>query len=237
MAAGRRPLVAGIGSAASDGAPPAWNTYVSVENADAIVPRGDRSGRDGAVASRSTSGRPAGWRRSPIPRAPRSGSGRPAARTARSSSMRPASWNWSDLETRDLEAAKAFYSAVFGWEYKYGRLRPGTVGDDPRPGLRRPPRGTDARARSPATRSSARPRASRTRSAGCRRPPVRTAPPAGRSPSRSPTSMTPPAAHRTSAARCWSSPSTCPTSGMAVVRDLDGATFAIGTFKPPSRRS
>ncbi len=29
----------------------------------------------------------------------------------------PGSWNWSDLETRDIEAAKAFYGAVFGWEF------------------------------------------------------------------------------------------------------------------------
>jgi uncharacterized protein len=28
----------------------------------------------------------------------------------------PGSWNWSDLNTSDLEGAKAFYSAVFGWE-------------------------------------------------------------------------------------------------------------------------
>jgi predicted enzyme related to lactoylglutathione lyase len=28
----------------------------------------------------------------------------------------PGSWNWSDLHTHDVEAAKAFYGAVFGWE-------------------------------------------------------------------------------------------------------------------------
>ena len=30
----------------------------------------------------------------------------------------PGAWNWSDLETRDIAAAKAFYAAVFGWEYQ-----------------------------------------------------------------------------------------------------------------------
>jgi predicted enzyme related to lactoylglutathione lyase len=28
----------------------------------------------------------------------------------------PGTWNWSDLDTRDLDGAKAFYGAVFGWE-------------------------------------------------------------------------------------------------------------------------
>jgi uncharacterized protein len=28
----------------------------------------------------------------------------------------PGSWNWSDLNTRDVEGAKAFYGAGFGWE-------------------------------------------------------------------------------------------------------------------------
>lgn len=28
----------------------------------------------------------------------------------------PGTWNWSDLNTRDPEGAKAFYGAVFGWE-------------------------------------------------------------------------------------------------------------------------
>jgi len=27
----------------------------------------------------------------------------------------PGAWNWSDLNTRDVEGAKAFYGAVFGW--------------------------------------------------------------------------------------------------------------------------
>ena len=28
----------------------------------------------------------------------------------------PGTWNWSNLNTRDLEGAKAFYGAVFGWQ-------------------------------------------------------------------------------------------------------------------------
>jgi predicted enzyme related to lactoylglutathione lyase len=32
----------------------------------------------------------------------------------------PGTWNWSDLNTRDPEGAKAFYGAVFGWEADTG---------------------------------------------------------------------------------------------------------------------
>jgi uncharacterized protein len=34
----------------------------------------------------------------------------------------PGTWNWSDLNTRDPEGAKAFYGAVFGWEAETGVL-------------------------------------------------------------------------------------------------------------------
>jgi predicted enzyme related to lactoylglutathione lyase len=29
----------------------------------------------------------------------------------------PGSWNWSDLHTDDVDGAKAFYGAVFGWDW------------------------------------------------------------------------------------------------------------------------
>ncbi|KUG51101.1 hypothetical protein AVL62_12700 [Serinicoccus chungangensis] len=40
----------------------------------------------------------------------------------------PGTWSWNELMTRDLEAASAFYSAVFGWGYEdmpmpYGTYR------------------------------------------------------------------------------------------------------------------
>jgi uncharacterized protein len=39
----------------------------------------------------------------------------------------PGTWNWSDLNTRDPEGAKAFYGAVFGWEAVTGAIE--GVGD------------------------------------------------------------------------------------------------------------
>lgn len=60
----------------------------------------------------------------------------------------PGAWNWSDLHTHDLEGAKKFYGAVFGWEAHTAELgagawttwhRPGygDVLEENDPGLRR----------------------------------------------------------------------------------------------------
>jgi uncharacterized protein len=108
--------VAGLG-AASNGAPPAWNTYVAVEDADAIVAKVEAAGGSTLVAPLDVgeAGRmavfadPEGavfrvWQ----------------AREASGADLvnAPGSWNWSNLETRGIDAAKAFYSSVFGWEYQ-----------------------------------------------------------------------------------------------------------------------
>jgi predicted enzyme related to lactoylglutathione lyase len=109
--------VAGIGSASDDGAAPAWNTYVSVENADAIVPRVKAAG--GSVLLEPLDVGPAG--RMAVFADPERAAFRvwQAGRTKGAQLVNaPGGWNWSDLETRDAEAAQAFYSAVFGWEYE-----------------------------------------------------------------------------------------------------------------------
>ncbi len=80
----------------------------------------------------------------------------------------PGTWNWSDLNTRDLEGAKVFYAAVFGWEadtLDFGGFE-ATM-------LRVPGYGITSRRATPicaaVRQKQATPRASRTRSAGwCR---------------------------------------------------------------------
>jgi predicted enzyme related to lactoylglutathione lyase len=109
--------VAGLSSAPSDDASPAWNTYVSVESADAIVPRVTAAG--GSVLVEPSDVGPAG--RMAVFADPEGATFRvwQAGRTKGAQLVNaPGAWNWSDLETRDPEAAKAFYSAVFGWEYQ-----------------------------------------------------------------------------------------------------------------------
>jgi predicted enzyme related to lactoylglutathione lyase len=107
--------VAGIGEA-RDGGAAAWNTYVSVESADAMVAKVEAAGGRTLVAPLDFGGAgrmavfadPEGavfrvWE-------PREAHGADLVNV-------PGSWHWSNLETRDADAAKAYYAAVFGWEY------------------------------------------------------------------------------------------------------------------------
>jgi predicted enzyme related to lactoylglutathione lyase len=108
--------VAAIGSQV-DGAPPTpvWNTYICVESADDAARKVKSAG--GAVLSDPFD----------IP-----GAGRMAVfadpdgaafcvwqpgdfKGAQLVNV-PGTWGWSDLNTRDMDAVKNFYKAVFGWE-------------------------------------------------------------------------------------------------------------------------
>src|SRR6478672_7993 len=96
------------------GAPPTWNSYVTVESADAIT---DRAGELGATvlsppfdvldAGRmSVIGDPQGALF--MPWEPRENIG--AALVNASGAL-----CWNELQSTDLEASTAFYSALFGW--------------------------------------------------------------------------------------------------------------------------
>jgi uncharacterized protein len=119
--------VAGLGSG-QDGTT-AWNTYVSVDDADAAVPHlvaagatvlsppadAGEGGRSAALAD--TEG--AGFRLWQAKH-------RPGAQVAN----QPGTWNFSDLHTTDPEAAIAFYGQAFRWQVDdigYGLMvrRPG----------------------------------------------------------------------------------------------------------------
>jgi uncharacterized protein len=108
--------VAGVGSQ-PEGAPPTpvWNTYVWVESADEAAAKVKEAG--GSVLMDpfdvSDAGRmavladPSGavfcvWQ----------------AKQHKGAQLvnEPSTWNFSELNTRDPEGAKAFYGAVFGWE-------------------------------------------------------------------------------------------------------------------------
>ncbi|MGF7236718.1 MAG: VOC family protein [Frankia sp.] len=110
----RGKMVAGLGPLFGEGQPSAWNTYVAVDDADktseavlgaggkVLAPAMDvmKAGRmavfmDPANAAVSV------WQ-------PREHKGAELANE-------PGAFCWSELDTRDLAKAKAFYPAVFGW--------------------------------------------------------------------------------------------------------------------------
>lgn len=108
--------VAGV-SSLRDRSPasPAWNTYVGVVNADAAAARVREAGGQvivepydlGDVARVAACVDPAGagfglWQPGSIK----------GAQTVNA----PGTWNFSELKARDVEGAKRFYGAVFGWE-------------------------------------------------------------------------------------------------------------------------
>jgi uncharacterized protein len=109
--------VAGIGEPLEAVNDPAWNTYVSVSEADAMVGRVEAAG--GKVLAGPFDVGPAG--RMAVFADPEGAQFRvwQAGRTHGAELVNaPGAWNWSDLETRDLAAAQRFYGSVFGWEFQ-----------------------------------------------------------------------------------------------------------------------
>jgi predicted enzyme related to lactoylglutathione lyase len=224
-------VVAGIGSGPS-AANPAWNTYISVESADAMVATVEGAGGRTLLAPIDVgeAGRMA------VFADPEGATFRvwQAGRMAGAQLVNaPGAWNWSDLETRELASAKAFYSAVFGWEYQevdfgsgpsamikvpgYGdhleALTPGTLAGHKELGA---PEGfSDAIGwmQTPANGDGPAPRWAVTFSV------ADADETAARTPGLGGTVLV--------------EPFDVPYVRMAVIRDPDGVTFAIGKFQPP----
>ena len=110
-AIGSRPDAAPAAAAAAA----AWNTYIGVDSADDAAARAIEAGGsalaepfDVADAGRmAVLADPSGavfcvWQAN--------------RRKGAQLVNEPGTWNWSDLNTRDPEGAKAFYGAMFGWE-------------------------------------------------------------------------------------------------------------------------
>jgi predicted enzyme related to lactoylglutathione lyase len=94
---------------------PAWNTYVWVDDADEVAERAAMAGGTVVVSPRDfgEDGRAATI-------ADRAGARislwQPNAHRGADRVNEPGSWNFNDLNTTDVEGAKAFYGEVFGWQ-------------------------------------------------------------------------------------------------------------------------
>jgi predicted enzyme related to lactoylglutathione lyase len=114
--------VAGFGPQQNPG-PPVWTTYISVTDADAIVPKVEDAGGKTVMPPMDvmTAGRFAVFQ-------DHQGAffsvWQPGDVAGAELVNDPGCWSWNELNTRDVEGSKQFYSAVFG-------LEPVTHGEGP----------------------------------------------------------------------------------------------------------
>ena len=113
-----------------EGQPPAWSSYVSVADADATAATVSEAG--GTVIAEPMDVLDLGrWRSSPIPTGAVFGIWQPGTFIGAELVNEPGALSWNELNTRDLEGAKAFYGAVFGWDLRRQRHgRGGHLHDD-----------------------------------------------------------------------------------------------------------
>jgi predicted enzyme related to lactoylglutathione lyase len=108
-------LVTGVGPLLQDGQPPAWATYVTVADADETAVKARAAG--GTIHTEAMDvldvGRMAAIE-DPTGAAIRLW--QPRRHTGADIVNEPVSLGWNELNTRDTEAAKPFYKAIFGWD-------------------------------------------------------------------------------------------------------------------------
>ena len=113
----RGKAVGGVMKLMQDGQPPAWVTYVAVEDADATATKAREAGGGVIVEPMSV----LDYGRMAILADPTGavfGIWQPGIHIGAELVNEAGAFSWSELNTRDPDAAKAFYSAVFGWSFE-----------------------------------------------------------------------------------------------------------------------
>ena len=107
--------VSGLGPQMNPNVPPTWMTYVNVDDADATAAKVAAAG--GTVLAAPMDVMDAG--RMAVLADPLGaviGLWQPKQHTGAQLANEPGTYGWSELITTDLDASKAFYKAVFGWD-------------------------------------------------------------------------------------------------------------------------
>jgi predicted enzyme related to lactoylglutathione lyase len=108
-------MVAGAGPLMSEQQPVAWSTYIDSADADATVAKAREAG--GTVIVEPMTVMEAGRMAFVLdPTGAAIGIWQPLGHAGAELANEPGSFTWNELATRDIEAAKAFYKAVFGWD-------------------------------------------------------------------------------------------------------------------------
>ena len=119
----RGKVVGGMGPLQSDEQPPAWSSYVCVEDADATAAKVKEAG--GSVVAEpfdvATAGRMAVLH---DPQGAFFSVWQPNETHGAQFVNEVGSWTWNHLTTTDLDGAKKFYGDVFGWELTQSRGGP-----------------------------------------------------------------------------------------------------------------
>lgn len=120
-------LVAGMGAQqpGMEGVPATWSTYVATADVDATVAAVARAGGTVMMPTLEVmdQGRMAIFA---DPSGAVVSAWEPGAHHGADVVNEPGAWSWNELMTRDLDAALAFYRAVFGWEYEGMPMPDGT---------------------------------------------------------------------------------------------------------------
>jgi predicted enzyme related to lactoylglutathione lyase len=115
MCALRGQQVAGLGPTMGEGIPPAWSTYVSVEDADTTAKAVESAGGSALAPPFDVfdSGRMAVFA---DPTGAAISVWQPKEHHGAGLVNEPGAFCWNELHTRDVEGAKKFYQTVFNWE-------------------------------------------------------------------------------------------------------------------------
>lgn len=109
--------IGGVMKLMQEGQPPAWMTYISVEDADATVAKAKEAGGEVVVEPMSV----LDYGRMAILKDPTGavvGLWQPGVNIGAGLVNEAGAFSWSEINTRDPEAAKSFYGDVFGWSFE-----------------------------------------------------------------------------------------------------------------------
>lgn len=113
--------VAGLAPLFGEGQRPAWSTYVSVQDADDTVRAAVKAGATVILEPDDVPG----MGRTAILSSPQGAQlslWQPGAHVGAQVRDEPGAMCWNELTTHDLDTARAFYGAVFGWEPRTDRF-------------------------------------------------------------------------------------------------------------------